>query len=86
MSRLAAVTANVWFDATRPAPAGLYRYFCGSDGSEVNRLCEGLVGGLGFIGIVKRFFSSAAMVLNSLEVIGEKLRHSTIVYGSRRQG
>ena len=55
MPCLATVTTDVRLDATGPAPAGLYRYFCGGDGSEVNRLGEGLVGGFGFIGIVKRF-------------------------------
>ena len=55
MSCLATVTADVWFDATGPAPAGLCRYFCRGDGSEVNSLGEGLVWGLGFIGVVKRF-------------------------------
>ena len=56
MSCLATVTADVWFDAAGPTPAGLYRYSRRSDGPEVNRLGESLVWSLGFIGIVEGFF------------------------------
>ena len=78
MPCLATVTTDVRLDATGPAPAGLYSYFCGGDGSEINRLGEGLVGGFGFIGIVKRFFSSVAIVTDSLEVKRGKLRQTII--------
>ena len=78
MPCLATVTTDVWFDATRPAPAGLYRYSRRSDGPEVNRLGEGLVWGLGFIGSVKRFFSSVVIVAGSLEVKRGKLRQTII--------
>ena len=78
MSCLATVTADVWFDATGPAPAGLYRYSRRSDGPKVNRLGKGLVWGLGFIGIVKRLFSSVAIVTDSLEVKRGKLRQTII--------
>ena len=78
MPCLATVTAHVRLDATGPAPAGLYCYSCGGDGPEVNCLGEGFIGSLGFIWVVKGVFSSVAIVLNSLEVIGEQLRHTII--------
>ena len=78
MPCLATGTTDVWFDTTGPAPAGLYRYSCRSDGPEVNRLGEDFVWGLGFIGIVKRFFSSVAIVTDSLEVKRGKLRQTII--------
>jgi hypothetical protein len=80
MPCLATVTTDVWFDATGPAPARLHRYSRRSDGPEVNRLCEGPVLGSWFHrDCQKNFFSSVAIVADSLEVNGGKLRQTIIV-------